>query len=517
MSNLVWFKRDLRLHDHAALWHAQQKPIIALYIFEPDYWALSDTSQRQWAFTREALLDLDQQLQRYGGRLLCMAGRAEHCLNQLLDHLDTPVVVHSHEETGNLWTYDRDKRIKALLRERSDNPRVEWNEYPQNGVKRPNGNRDNWAQHWNTWMTQLQFPAPDALSFVPLEEITSAEHSDFIFTAEQLPVSVPCSLPEVHQPQTGGRTAGLAVMNDFLNQRGEYYRGSISSPLTAENGCSRLSPYLALGCIGMRELVQAVRNRRRTAEGRWKASLSAFESRLWWHCHFIQKLEDQPDMEVHNLHPLTEQLDRPFDEEKFEAWKTGNTGWPMVDASMRYLIANGWVNFRMRAMLISIASYPLALPWQPVSRYLASLFTDYEPGIHYPQVQMQAGTTGINIPRMYNPILQAQRLDAKGLFVRRWIPELQQVSDQWIFEPWLMPRTIQENARCILNKDYPAPLVDFSAATRKARADLKAVRDSDFFATAQSIGEKHGSRKRSSNRRMTGKKKARDAGQMTLF
>ncbi|WP_370218155.1 deoxyribodipyrimidine photo-lyase [Thalassolituus sp.] len=128
MWNLVWFKRDLRLHDHAALWHAQQNPIIALYIFEPDYWALSDTSQRQWAFTREALLDLDQQLQRYGGRLLCMAGRAEHCLNQLLDHLDTPVVVHSHEETGNLWTYDRDKRIKALLRERSDNPRVACNE-----------------------------------------------------------------------------------------------------------------------------------------------------------------------------------------------------------------------------------------------------------------------------------------------------------------------------------------------------------------------------------------------------
>ena len=118
---------------------------------------------------------------------------------------------------------------------------------------------------------------------------------------------------------------------------------------------------------------------------------------------------------------------------------------------------------------------------------------------------------------MYNPVLQAQRLDAKGLFVRRWVPELQHVSDQWIFEPWLMPRAIQENSHCIIGEDYPAPLVDFAAATRRARTDLKSVRDSEFFTTAKVIGEKHGSRKRNSSRRMTGKKKARDAGQMTLF
>ena len=507
MTQIVWFKRDLRLQDHPALWHAAQSgTVLALYIFEPDYWQLDDTSQRQWAFTREALIDLNKQLKRLGGELICMSGDAVLRFNKLAETL-TIQGVHSHEETGNLWTFTRDLKLKKLLR----NSDISWREYPQNGVRRPNGNRDDWASHWNRWMTQTQYPIPDHINFLTLDR------NENFLKPEQLPERISCQLPSVQQPQKGGREEGVKILSDFLNQRGEYYRGSISSPLTAENGCSRLSPYLASGCIGMRELVQAVRNRRRAAEGRWKASLSAFESRLWWHCHFIQKLEDQPDMEVQNLHPLTEQLNRPFDEAKFEAWKTGNTGWPMVDASMRYLIANGWVNFRMRAMLISIASYPLALPWQPVSRYLASLFTDYEPGIHYPQVQMQAGTTGINIPRMYNPILQAQRLDANGLFVRRWVPELQQVSDQWIFEPWLMPRAIQENSNCMIGEDYPAPLVDFSVATRKARTDLKAVRDSDFFATAQSIGEKHGSRKRTSSRRMTGKKKARSAGQMTLF
>ena len=507
MTQIVWFKRDLRLEDHAALWHAAQSgTVLALYIFEPDYWQLDDTSQRQWAFTREALIDLNKQLKKIGGELICMSGDTVLRFNKLAESL-TIQGVHSHEETGNLWTFSRDLKLKKLLKKSN----IPWTEYPQNGVRRPNGSRDDWASHWNRWMTQAQYPKPEHIHFL------SVERNDDFLKPEQLPERISCQLADVTTPQQGGRAAGLRVLSDFLNQRGEYYRGSISSPLTAETGCSRLSPYLALGCIGMRELVQAVRNRRRSAEGRWKASLSAFESRLWWHCHFIQKLEDQPDMEIHNLHPLTEQLDRPFDEEKFEAWKTGNTGWPMADASMRYLIANGWVNFRMRAMLISIASYPLALPWQPVSRYLASLFTDYEPGIHYPQVQMQAGTTGINIPRMYNPILQAQRLDAKGLFVRRCVPELQHVSDQWIFEPWLMPRTIQENSRCIIGEDYPAPLVDFAAAIRQARADLKSVRDANFFNTAQVIGEKHGSRKRSNSRHSSGKKKARDAGQMTLF
>jgi len=507
MTELVWFKRDLRLHDHAALAHAAtQGRVIALYIFEPDYWMLDDTSQRQWAFTREALIDLGRQLQARGGKLICMSGDAVLCFRKLLER--HPVnAVHSHEETGNLWTYERDKRLKKLLLKSN----ITWSEYPQFGVRRPNRNRDDWAVFWNQWMSQPQYSEPQSLVF---EQVSSA---DYLLHPEQLPEKVSCQHPQVIAPQPGGRTVGLRVMSDFLNQRGEYYRGSISSPLTAENGCSRLSPYLALGCIGMRELVQALRTRRRSSEGRWKASLSAFESRLWWHCHFIQKLEDQPDMEIQNLHPLTEQLNRPFDEEKFEAWKTGNTGWPMVDASMRYLIANGWVNFRMRAMLISIASYPLALPWQPVSRYLASLFTDYEPGIHYPQVQMQAGTTGINIPRMYNPVLQAQRLDPQGIFVRRWIPELQHVSDQWIFEPWRMPRSLQENSRCLIGEDYPAPLVDFTTATRQARADLKSLRDANFFTTAQAIGEKHGSRKRSSSRQTAGKKRARDAGQMLLF
>lgn len=537
MLQVVWFKRDLRTSDHQPLQQAAQSgPVIALYVVEPDYWALPDTSLRQWQFTRESLIDLNAQLKQLERReqrkesdpitnapLSVYLGQSgdgihsvAHALQGLLDAFG-PFELHSHEETGNLWTFERDKAVARWCRSHG----VRWSETNQFGVRRPNPDRDDWAQWWNVWMTQPQYDTPDTLDWQPRASVPVLHSVDALPLC--FPVTHDDTRPDHYSPaeletpgrQMGGRHVAQQILNDFFQRRGEFYRGSISSPITAENGCSRLSPYLALGCLGMRELVQALRERRRGAEGRWKASLSAFESRLWWHCHFIQKLEDQPNMEVNNLHPLTERLHRPFDQARFRAWQEGRTGWPLVDACMRYLTYHGWVNFRMRAMLVSVAAYPLSLPWQPVAQHLATLFTDYEPGIHYPQVQMQAGTTGINVPRMYNPILQAQRLDPTGQFVRRWVPELRQVSDQWIFEPWKMPPKLQQQANIRLGEDYPAPMVEFSQAVREARADLSAIRGSEFKTVSRQIGARHGSRKRSSSRR--GGKSAASRQQMDLF
>jgi deoxyribodipyrimidine photo-lyase len=140
---------------------------------------------------------------------------------------------------------------------------------------------------------------------------------------------------------------------------------------------------------------------------------------------------------------------------------------------MRYLIYHGWLNFRMRAMLVSVACYTLKLPWQPVSDYLATLFVDFEPGIHYPQIQMQSGTTGQQVLRIYNPVKQAQDLDPEGVFVRRWLPELTQVSNVWIFEPWRMPPQMRHRLGCT---DYPLPRVDFSLSHRDAKDEITLLR-----------------------------------------
>ncbi len=499
---VVWLKRDLRLQDHAALCAAaRQGPLLVLYVIEPEYWQLADTSRRQWEFIYESLQDVHQELVRLGGRLCTVAGNVTEVLNVLKEEAGG-FVLYSHEETGNDWTYQRDLQVADWCRKHH----VSWHEYPQFGVRRPNPGRDDWSRFWAHWASQPVQTPPESLRFA---SVSARFHQPLV--SPDCINSQPCP-----GRQRGGRRQAMAVLKGFLTERGRGYRGGISSPNSAFRACSRLSPYLAYGCLSLREVCQALLEAKgHHTDNRWQESLNAFESRLWWHCHFMQKLEDQPDMESRNLHPATAELGREMTPEYFEAWQSGNTGWPLVDAAMRCLVAQGWINFRMRAMLVSVACYPLWLPWQPVAAHLASLFTDYEPGIHYPQVQMQAGTTGINIPRMYNPTLQAYKLDLHGQFIRQWLPELRRVPDSWIHEPWKMTRSQQERYGVIIGEQYPAPQVIFEDAAREAKQKLTDIRDSRFHDVASSIHKKHGSRKGSfATRRQSGKAAS---AQLVLF
>jgi deoxyribodipyrimidine photo-lyase len=279
--------------------------------------------------------------------------------------------------------------------------------------------------------------------------------------------------------QLGGRRLGLEVLHDFLNDRSAQYRGGISSPLLAPTACSRLSPYLALGCVSLREVVQSTYHAvNALPAGNWqKKGLVAFVSRLYWHCHFIQKLESEPELEYQNLHRGYDGLrENDWNPAHFEALTTARTGWPLVDACVVMLRETGWLNFRMRAMLVSVAAYPLWLHWRPVGQWLARQFLDYEPGIHWSQMQMQSGTTGINTTRVYNPIKQAQDHDPHGHFVRRWLPYMRRVPDMWLFEPWRMPLELQERLNLAVGVgaefDIPEPVVDLQTATREAKAKL---------------------------------------------
>jgi deoxyribodipyrimidine photo-lyase len=154
-------------------------------------------------------------------------------------------------------------------------------------------------------------------------------------------------------------------------------------------------------------------------------------------------------------------------------------------------------------MLVSVAAYPLWLHWQPVGQWLARQFLDYEPGIHWSQMQMQSGTTGINTTRVYNPIKQAQDHDPHGHFVRRWLPYMRRVPDAWLFEPWRMPQTMQAhlkltigiNVRKGAEFDIPHPVVDLQTATREAKAKLHSRRaQPEVKAGKAAIVEKHASR-----------------------
>ena len=169
---------------------------------------------------------------------------------------------------------------------------------------------------------------------------------------------------------------------------------------------------------------------------------------------------------------------------------------------MRSLLHTGWLNFRMRCMLVSFATYSLWLDWRPLTPVLARAFLDYEPGIHFSQVQMQAGVTGINTVRIYSPAKQVKDNDPDGVFLKRWIPELEGVPKRFLAEPHTMKKGAQLDAGCVIGTDYPAPIVEHKTAYQAARDRIWTVRKTAAAREeAQRVYQKHGSRKRPAPRR----------------
>jgi deoxyribodipyrimidine photo-lyase len=487
--HIVWFKRDLRAKDHAALALAAERAsedggaVLPLYVVEPELWAEPDYAGRHYAFLRECLDDLRQELARLGQQLVIRTGPVVEILASLKDRHGI-AALYSHEETGNGWTFRRDREVAAWCRMKG----VPWHELRQNGVIRGLRQRDGWARRWEAFMRRAQQPAPSALR--PLPEIAPGH----------LPSACDLGLADdpCPQRQPGGRAAAIERLDSFLEERGAGYRAAMASPLAGFDACSRISPHLALGTLSTREVAHALARRQAqrpagSGEARgWAGSLRSFSARLHWRCHFMQKLESEPAIEHRNLHMAYDGL-RPQEPDavRLAAWARGETGLPFVDATMRALIATGWMNFRMRAMLMAVASYHLWLDWRAPGEILARRFTDYEPGIHWPQVQMQSGTTGINTVRIYNPVKQGYDQDPQGSFIRRWLPELADVPDRFVHEPWRW-----EGAARLLGRAYPEPVVDHLAAARLARERVWAIRREQGFAgDAAQIQDRHGSRK----------------------
>lgn len=464
--NVVWLKRDLRLTDHQPLWQAVQHelPFAIVYVIESSYWHLPDTSARQWQFVHQSLLELKAHAQRLGGDVWIMLGEVEHCFSQIHQRF-TIKHIFSHQETGNDWTYHRDKRFLQWCAAQE----IKWQEWPQFAVKRGKLNRDNWDNLWQQFMSQPTLALPDLHRALPQPatqfsrtELAVNELPTMVLEPEKIRYPGNDTLSCI-QPQRAGSLAANRVLNSFIEERHKAYLMSVSSPIKGQQNSSRLSCYLAYGNLSLREVIHTTIAALPTTSH--KRALTAFKSRLHWHCHFIQKMETEPQLEKHALHSSLRSLrSESFEQATFDAYKAGLTGVPFVDACMRMLQHYGWINFRMRAMLISFSSYQLWLPWQQPAQHLAQLFTDYEPGIHYPQIQMQSGTTGINPFRIYNPVKQGERFDPKGEFIRRWVPELAQISDAYIHQPWLTTQTKRAN--------YPVPKLEPMQAARLARNTL---------------------------------------------
>ena len=453
-ANIVWLKRDLRTQDHAPFQAAEKDnlPYTIVYIFEPSILSHPDTSLRHQQFVYQSIEEINVELSKFNRQVEIYYGEALEVFRFLTEKINIQKVF-SYQESGIADTWKRDKDVASHF----ESEGIIWKEYQRDGIIRGITNRNGWDKQWFVNMSEPLIKNEYAKSRLP-----SIEHPF------HLPKELKSQLenyPDIYQP--AGAKNGWKYLNSFTTEGGFNYNKFISKPAESRRSCGRISPYLAWGNLSIKQAYQHIKKHPNFATN--KRAFGGILTRLKWHCHFIQKFEVECEYEHTCINRGYELLPHESDPKKLKAWKEGKTGFPMVDACMRSVIETGWLNFRMRAMLVSFFCHHLDQDWRDGVYHLANQFLDYEPGIHYPQFQMQAGTTGINTVRIYNPVKQSKDHDPEGSFIKKWIPELSNVPTEHIHEPWLMTDMDQAFCGVLIGKDYPHPIVDLQESGKHAR------------------------------------------------
>ncbi len=415
--------------------------------------ASEDSSNRHLQFVYHSIIQLNQQLKDYNRKVEIFHGEAL----QVFEFLSETFIlknIFSHEESGVLKTWERDKAVANFLELNT----IKWVQSQKDGILRGLKNRKSWDKKWHEYIN-----TPVIINSYSTQESIIFENQ---FSLPQELFKILEIYPEEYLK--AGEDYAWRYLKSFCEDRGKNYNRFISKPLESRKSCARISPYLAWGNLSIKQTYHFVQN-----HPNYEKHSRAFEgmlTRLIWHDHFIQKFETDCSYQNLCINKGYESLEFSNNPTYLQAWKEGNTGLPLVDACMRCLIKTGWINFRMRAMVVSVLCHHLDCDWRLGMYHLAQLFLDYEPGIHYPQFQMQAGTTGVNIIRIYNPIKQSQDHDAKGIFIKQWIPELSDVPIEFIHEPWKM--TTLDKVFLGIDSIYPDPIVDLEKSGKYAREKI---------------------------------------------
>ena len=466
MIDIIILNRNLRLLDNAALYYGSLRSnFIVIYLYDKNYWKANGKSLRQLKFSNNCLEELNEELRKINSTINIFEGTFDELKNWIHSNYKE-FSIHMNHCTDIGYFRDGFMRFKTHFRERLTI-------YDDFGLQLDNFNRDTWSRNWNQIMDKETLGSPkislnkDKINLTDFESYKSKLNSN---------------LKNLKSIQKGGSSVAKDLLDSFLEHRCEGYRTKMSSPLLSEDTCSRLSPHFTYGSVSIRQVYQQLNNLLPTLNN--KKDLYSFKKRLYWHCHFVQKLHTEPELEFNSMHRMCDSLRTEHNKEIIEKWIKGETGFPFLDACMKFLNKHGWINFRMRAMIMSFASYNMWQPWQKTSPLLAELFTDYEPGIHISQVQMQSGVTGINLPRIYSVPKQSMDQDPNSEWTKNILPQLDN------FEPKFI-----HNAE--LNGAYIPQIVNLKTSAKFARDKIWGIRKSkEFKEEAKRVYLKHGSRRK---------------------
>ena len=470
---LWWIRRDLRLADNpalsAALAHAER--VVPVFVLDPAQEDTPEASQKRRAFLLDGLRQLDADLQARGSRLTLRRGDPADILAALSDEVHAEAIFAQEDFAPAAQARDARVAERRPLR-RTAGLVVQ----PPGTVLKADGTPyvvyTPFSHKWKAQTGPLAdtlIPAPEHL--LPPPDIESAP----LPTEPALPAAAPFApgeaeaLRRLHEFCTGTEKSSAPI-----------YRYEQTRDRMDLDGTSRLSPYLRFGMLSARQAVVAARAAITSApDPNARQGAETWLNELIWREFYVHILHFFPHVRGQSFRSQLRQIDWLNDETAFAAWRAGHTGYPVVDAAMRQLAHSGWMHNRARMVVASFLVKDLLIDWRWGERWFMQHLVDGDPAANNGGWQWTAGTGTDAAPyfRIFNPLSQSQKHDPDGVYIRRWVPELQDVPQKFIHEPWRMPEEVQRDCGCIIGKDYPAPIVDHSRARKRTLAAYRAAKE----------------------------------------
>ena len=463
---LVWFRRDLRDFDHAALHHAlkQARRVVCVFVFDRDILdPLAGRRDRRVEFIHASVAELQQALEARGGGLLVRHGRAREVVPRLMMETGADALYFNHDDDPAAIA--RDEGVEAELRTLGkavhhfkDVVIREREEVLTAGGKPFSV----FTPYKNAWLKSL---TPGVLAAWPVEpgQGQLAPLSDALPTLADLGFE-PSGLDELGvRPGMGG---GQALFEDFQTRIERYHE---TRDFPARKGPSYLSVHLRFGTVSVRGLAAFAWQHGGRGAQTWL-------SELIWRDFYHQILFHHPEVAAgHAFKTQYDALPWPDPPGHFEAWCEARTGYPLVDAAMRQINHTGYMHNRLRMVAASFLTKDLLVDWRRGERYFAERLIDFDLAANSGGWQWAASVGCDAQPwfRIFNPVTQSERFDPDGRFIRRYLPELGQVPDKYVHAPWTMPMAEQQRAGCVIGRDYPAPIVDHALQRQLALALFK--------------------------------------------